>query len=138
MSEQPTELAKAVSDPGPATKHNRGWFRASDPRINRSGRPKGPELAARRARAGQPLSGRLMRLFVPESDYRQALTGLKHPWVVNLPRDFTFVAAALDPSRNGFVLTIHSNEFGVVEEGDAIPEFQPSYHNLIWRKKPRQ
>ncbi len=95
-----------------------------DPRINRAGRPK---LASRLAREGQPLSGKLMSLFVPAKHLRKYLTGRDGPWLKNLPRDFHFAGIGLDRARVGFVVVIGSEEFAAVRAGEPIPEFQGSY-----------
>src|SRR5690242_8849997 len=86
----------AASNSEPVIKHNRGWFRPGDPRINRSGRPSEARAAARRE---QPLSGKLMTLLIPESHLRQYLTGRDAPWLKNLPRDFQLIDLYLDRAR---------------------------------------
>src|SRR5262245_24398035 len=135
MEKQANELVKAV-DPEPARRPNRGWFFAGDPRINRAGRPKGALRAARRAQAGKPLCGRVKTLFVPEQDLRQSLTGVYHPRVTNLPKEFAIVAVERDPNRKGFVLILYSEAFPEVREGEATPQFKPEYHGLKWRNRP--
>jgi hypothetical protein len=65
---------------------NKGWFRRGDKRINLRGRPVGARLAARLARDGEPLFGRLMTLFVPMEDQQRYLTQANDRWIDNLPR----------------------------------------------------
>lgn len=113
---------------------NRGWFRAGDPRINRAGRPKGAQQAAQRARAGKPLCGRLMTLFVPEQDFQTYLTRRNGPWLTNLPDDFRIVAVDFDLERRGVVVTIHSEQFAAVPAGEPIPVLQACYNGLMWRR----
>jgi hypothetical protein len=126
----------ATVESGPERSNN-GWFRRGDgdQRINRKGRPVGARLAARRARDGEPLSGRLKTLFVPAEDLRQCLTSSAHRWIENLfPNnscDLTcpdVVAAVWDHQRNGLVLTIHSIHFELIQPGAPIPEMQAKYH----------
>lgn len=132
MGSQVVEKSDAPSFPA-AEAPIRGRFRPGDPRINRAGRPKGADRAARQAIKGQPLSGRLMTVLIPEADLRQSLTNDKHVWLVNLPSDFRLVAFALDPARAGVIVTIHSETFAAVSPGEPIPEMAPSYNGLKWR-----
>ncbi len=70
---------------------NRGSFREGDARINRQGRTcKGSRLP------GLPADRRLMKLHVPMGDMRQYLRFPRNPWIVNLPPDYSFVAARLE------------------------------------------
>jgi hypothetical protein len=128
-----TELASVVVAIESGRKGNRGWFAAGDPRINRSGRPKRQVEVEQGVPAAKPVSGPIMTLFVPESDLRSYIAGRAAPWVVNLPHDFRIVGVDLDSRRAGFVLTIRSPYFAIVEAGAPIPEIRPSYHGLKWR-----
>ncbi len=133
MNEQPnTELAIAVPQLEPASKRNRGSFQPGDPRINRTGRPKGADAAAQQAKAGRPLCGRIKTLFIPDSHLRARLAHPKAPWIINLPDSFRVVACDLDRARNGLVLTIYSDGFAAVQAGEPIPEFRPDYCGLKW------
>jgi hypothetical protein len=123
QANKPAELG----DPELARKQNRGRFRPDDPRINRAGRLR---LATRQAREELPLSGKLMTLFVPERHLGQYLTCHDGPWLVNLPKDFRIVAARLDCTRLGVVLTMRSEQFAPVQAGEPIPEFQGSYRTM--------
>jgi hypothetical protein len=132
MNEQANGQALA-GDPQAVRKRNRGWFQPGDGRINRMGRPRGPERAARRAQAGKPVCGRVRILFVPDDDLRRSLSSNLHPWLINLPKDFRIVAVDRDPNRKGFVMTIYSENFREIGEGEQIPEFKPAYNGLKWR-----
>src|SRR5262245_16652886 len=114
-------------------KPNRGSFQPGDSRINRTGRPRDAELAARRARAGQPLSGRLMTSNLPLDDLHLALTRFKHPIFMNLPTDYCLVAIALE--QQAVILTIHSKGFAMVEAGQPTPQFEARYNGLMYRRK---
>jgi hypothetical protein len=134
MEKQATELAE-VPEANSAKVPNHGRFRAGDPRINRRGRPRSAAVAARRALAAQLISGKIMRLFVPGADLRTCLTRWDHPKIINLPSDYKIRDIALDRPRRQIVLTISSERFEVVQAGDPIPEFEPVYDGLRWRKK---
>jgi hypothetical protein len=131
MESTDTELAILVK---PMRKPNRGSFSPGDPRINRKGRPKGAAVAARKARNGKPLSGRLQTLRVPLSDLEQFLTGRRHPWLVNLPRDFEIVDVAVDVERAIAEVILHSESFMWVPLGERLPEFRAKYNGLMWRR----
>jgi hypothetical protein len=126
MQEQAQELVDAL-EPDLAKTRNRGWFRAGDSRINRGGRPKS---SVRRTKAA---SRRLMRILMPLQDLEQALSSHKHPWIVNLPGDFSVIAVSLDLTMQAAVVTIHSEQFPVLEVGEPIPEFDVRYNGLDFR-----
>jgi hypothetical protein len=123
---------------GPAPRANRGWFRPKDERINREGRPRGTKAAAP---AGAdpadraPRADRLRRLVVPERDLAWRLASIKAPRVANLPSDFQIVGCRVDAARRVVVLTIRSGSFPRVARGAPIPEFEPAFDGLLYRRK---
>ncbi len=133
----PSELLAGGPAPEPAPRHNAGWFRRGDRRINREGRPRGSKVAAEAA--GQPedrapVADRLMLLFVVARDLAWRLTQQNAPWMVNLPRDYQIVGCRLDAARQGIVLTIRSGAFPRIARGTPIPEFRPEFNGLRWRR----
>jgi hypothetical protein len=138
MSEETEELAAADGPaPEPAPQPNRGWFRPGDHRINREGRPRGSKVSS----AGQsisadcaPVADRIKRLFVRGRDLAWRLTRQNAPWVVNLPHDFEIVGCRFDAGRQGIFLTIRSKDFPRIARGTPIPEFEPAFYGLKWRR----
>lgn len=115
----------------------RGRFRKGDPRINLEGRPRGSKAPGREDAPGPDIANcadRLMLLFVPIRDFAQHLSGQKAPWVVNLPLQFEIAACRVDESRNAVALTIRSKAFPRIARGAPIPEFQPRFNGLMWRR----
>jgi hypothetical protein len=80
---------------------------------------------------GDSLSGtpphRIRKVFVSAQHFLWRLTGDGAAWVSNLPRDAYVVGCEKDPSRDGIVLTLHSDEFPPVAAGEAIPELTALY-----------
>jgi hypothetical protein len=130
METTSSEQAGAERQPEPNPKRNRGSFKPGDARINRKGRPKGIEALARRAKAARPLRGRIKNLFVPSVHLRLRLLRPNGPWISNIPRSIRLVACELDLARDGLVLTLHSDQFPEVAEGQLIPEIKPDYNGL--------
>ena len=121
----PNRLARRPRKP------NRGSFKPGDPRINLRGRPKGLDAQVRRAKVGRPLCGRLKKLFVPSLHFRVRLLMQRGPWLARrLPVDFCIVGCEVDRARDGIMLTLHSDEFPEVLEGQLIPEITPDYNGL--------
>ena len=139
MSEEVEKLAAATAvAPEPGPRVNRGWFRPGDGRINRQGRPLGSRAAvpagadpADRA----PRADRLRRLVVPERDLAWRLASIKAPCVANLPPDFQIIDCRVDAARQGVVLVIRSDTFPRVARGAPIPEFEPAFDGLLFRRK---
>jgi hypothetical protein len=118
--------------PAEPPRSNRAWFKPGpDPRRNLKGRPNRIGALARRAKAGQPLSGRLARLFVPESDLCRYLCNWKARHFSGMldPRFFRIVDAEMIPARGGILFTITSELLRPVAPGDPIPELVP-----IWQR----
>ena len=126
------ELVGADRQSQPSPKRNRGSFQPGDPRINRRGRPKGAEAAARRAKAGKRPTGRVKTLFVPDLHLRARLSNPRGPWLTNLPKGFRVVDCQVDVARGGLVLTLHSAVFPEVKVGQPVPEIEPVYNGLKW------
>jgi hypothetical protein len=112
-----------------------GHFLASVALLEATGRQEGgagedprrdPGWAASPAQDG-PRAGRLKRLFVPEARLVAYLTGGRAPWLTNLPHEFRVVGSEVDAGRRGVVLTIASEEFPEVAEGEAAPEVSPEF-----------
>src|SRR5262249_48076536 len=62
------------------------------------------------------------KVFVSEHLLRFRLTGNNGTaFLSNLPHDAYIIGAEADPSRDGFLFTIHSNKFFPVESGKVIP-----------------
>jgi hypothetical protein len=122
------ELAGGEHQPKPSPRHKSGCFLPGDSRINRRGRPKGYTAAARRAAAGKSLSGRIQCFLMPDLYFRVNLARINGPAVVNLPRGFKVVACQPDVARGGFLVTIFSETFPMVREGQRIPEFVPEFN----------
>jgi hypothetical protein len=117
-------------------RRNRGWFQAGDRRINREGRPYGSKAAASTDIspdcAIQP--DRVKRLFVPERDLAWRLTRQYAPWYVNLPDDFQIIACRVDSDRAGVIFIIRSKSFPRIAKGTPIPDFEPAFNGLKWRR----
>lgn len=131
--EKPSHLlVDSAQSPEAAPCRNRGWFRPGDSRINRRGRPTRIGALARQAKVGQPLSGRFVRVFVPESIVCRFLANWKtpHPPVPD-PRYFCIVATEFDAQRGGVVFTLHSKSYPHVGAGQ-IPEVPANWFGTGW------
>ncbi len=120
-----------------APSRNRGWFQAGDVRINREGRPKGSKAAlpAKSLLADRaPCADRLKVLFVPRRELENRLQRQNAPWIVNLPGDVQMVACRLDAERDSFAIVIRSREFPRIARGALVPDFNPEYNGLKWRR----
>ena len=139
MNAQIEEQAVAVAvAPEPAPRTNQGWFQAGDERINRQGRPRGSKASdPEDTHPGDcaPRADRLMRLVVDERDLAWRLASIKAPCVVNLPPDFQIVGCRFDAARRVVVLVIRSETFPRVARGAPIPEFEPTFDGLLYRRK---
>jgi hypothetical protein len=74
-----------------------------------------------------------MKVLMRLQDLEQALISRRHPWIVNLPGDFSVVGVATDLTRQAAVVTIHSEQFPVLKAGERIPEFRSMYNVLAFR-----
>ena len=104
---------------GVPRKQNRGWFKPSDGRINRLGRPLGRRPSAQEGFSpGElaPRSDRLMLLCIPARDLAWRLSRYKAPWIVNLPADFEIVASRVDAVGN-VALVVRSKAFPRIAKG---------------------
>jgi hypothetical protein len=139
MSEDIKELAGAgAAVPEPAPRTNRGWFKSGDPRINRQGRPWGSKADVPEGTHPEdcaPRADRLRRLVVLERDLVWRLASIKAPGVANLPTDFQVVASRFDAARRVVVFVIRSDTFPRVARGAPIPEFEPTFDGLLYRRK---
>jgi hypothetical protein len=73
-----------------------------------------------------------MKMHVPMCDMHAYLTCRKSPWIINLPYAYRIVAAKVQ--GGDVVLTLHSQTFPPLPEGEPIPTFEPEYHGLKWRR----
>jgi len=76
---------------------------------------------------GETEPQRLMTVFIPWAHLMMYLTGDRSPWVKNVPRDSHLVSGEAIPKRRGIQLTIRSETFLVVGEGEGIPELLPDF-----------
>jgi hypothetical protein len=72
---------------------------------------------------------------VLERDLAWRLASIKAPCVANLPPDFQVVACRFDAARRVVVLVIRSETFPRVARGAPIPEFEPTFDGLLYRRK---
>lgn len=129
------ELVDKPAD-GPFPGSNRGWFRKGDGRINREGRPKGSTKAGPKDQADRaPVADRLKLLVLPAGDIVQRLTCEYGPWIVSLPDDIEIVGCRMDSGRAAVVFVIRSEKFPRIARGAAIPEVEPYFNGLKWRRR---
>ena len=76
--------------------------------------------------AGNP-PRRVRNLFVDTPYLVRRLTGDGTAIISNFPEDPDVVACAVDPSRGGIVLTLHSPMFPIVAEGESVFEMTAEY-----------
>jgi len=73
---------------------------------------------------------KVRKVLVDAQHLLTRLTGDGTACVSNLPRDAYVVGYEADPSRDGILLTMHSEKFPPVSEGETIPEITAVYS---WR-----
>jgi hypothetical protein len=76
---------------------------------------------------GEGPRGRVKKLRVTEAQVAAYLTGRKYPWVKNLPPAFEIVACEWEPGQKVFVLTLRSEAFPLVPEGQDVPELEVDF-----------
>jgi hypothetical protein len=96
----------------------------SEDRLGR--KPDGTGGPAANGCGGKPPQ-KVKSLFVDGSHLLMRLTGDGTAWISNLPRDAEVVDCKPDPSRDGIVLTIYSESFRPIPEGEVIPELAAEY-----------
>ena len=67
------------------------------------------------------------KVFVHAQHLRSRLTANNTSFLSNLPHDAYIIGVEADPSRDGFLFTIHSNKFFPVESGKVIPEMEAEW-----------
>jgi hypothetical protein len=119
-------------------KRNPGWFQPGDRRINRAGRPRGSKAGSEEGNAPvvrAPCADRLMLLVLPGTDLVWRLSRERAPWIVNLPANVEVVGCAHLAARDAVAVVLRSQAFPRVAKGAPVPEFEPRFNGLIWRRK---
>lgn len=130
-------MSEPTSTPAPdPARKNKGWFAKGDRRINRKGRPRDEQAAARRLDEGKPVVGCLRRLRVPLMYLQPQLIGHGAPWICNLPSDFRIVGSRVDIAAQEIEYLIASATFRKID-GGTVPEHVPQFHGLNPRARRR-
>jgi hypothetical protein len=115
-----------------APKPNRGRFQPGDARINREGRPRGTGCKEGWDRA--PRADRLKCLLLDGRDVLHRITHEKGPWIVNFPGDIQIVGCHWNAVQEVVMLVLRSDRFPKIARGALMPEFEPQYNGLRWRR----
>jgi hypothetical protein len=127
MGEALPQSEKPTTQP----RHNRGWFRPGDRRINREGRPRGSSKVAMATGNCAPYADRLMLVAIPERDLAFRLTHPNAIWITNLPGDVEIVACRVNPAGT-VLLTIRSRAFPRIAKGALIPRYGLQLNGKRW------
>jgi hypothetical protein len=79
---------------------------------------------------GERPRGRIKKLRVTESQLAAYMTGRRQPTIKNLPPDVQIVDCEREPEGNVIALTLRSEAFPLVPEGQDVPEIEPEF--AIW------
>jgi hypothetical protein len=82
-----------------------------------------------------PRDDELMVLWLPGKDLIHRLSQQNAPWIVNLSAGCQIVGSRVDPARDAVALILRSAAFDRIPKGTPIPELQPEFHGLKWRRR---